>query len=446
VSSTPSIRAAASVAPKTEVAATQDILLIAALVFFCGLAAFLFDLGSPAKIYFDETWYVPTARAWLATGSLLHPEHPPLGKLLISASVDLFGDTPLGWRILSAVFGALTLVAVFFWTLALLDSLKAALWAAALTLVDQIIYVQSRIAMLDIFLIAFVTFGLAAFTFAMRNNGVAKARVGALASGVCFGLAGACKISGFFPLLGTMGLCVIVAAVRRRHGSTLLCAPGADQVLRPGFALLAFVVAPVFAYLLTFTPQALHNHSLVYFVSAQHEMFHVMLGHSATHPYSSLWYSWPIQWRPVWYLFDAPDGDADNWDEDSPAAAVVALANPLIVYAGESAIAWLIWRALWREDFRAGVVVVAFLSQWLPWIVNPKGLEFSYYFFPSIVCLGPALALVFFRRRNVAGEVAGSVFLLFAAVLFLFFLPVLESSLGVTPDDLDARAWLSSWR
>ena len=32
------------------------------------------------------------------TGNLLHPEHPPLAKLLIAASVGLFGDTPFGWR------------------------------------------------------------------------------------------------------------------------------------------------------------------------------------------------------------------------------------------------------------------------------------------------------------------------------------------------------------
>jgi dolichyl-phosphate-mannose--protein O-mannosyl transferase len=441
VSSTSSFPAAPSAALKLA-----DIALIAALIFFCGLAAFLIDLDSPDKIYFDETWYVPTAREWLTTGTLLHPEHPPLAKLLITASVALFGDTPLGWRVLDGVFGALTLVAVFLWTLALLDSLKAALWAAALTLADQIVYVQSRIAMLDIFLIAFATLALAALTYALRSQSGGRARAAALAAGFGFGLAGACKLSGFFPLFGMIGLCVILAAIRLRRGGRLACAPGADWVLQPGFALLSLAIAPIVAYLLAFTPQAIHAKSFWYYFSAQYDMFHVMLGHSATHPYSSLWYSWPAEWRPVWYLFDAPDGDADNWDEDNPAAAVVGLANPLVVFAGEAAIVWAVWRALWREDLAAGVVAVAFLSQWLPWIVNPKGLEFSYYFFPSIVCLGPALAVVFFGRRSAGGEVAGSVFLLAAATLFVFFLPVLEPSLGVTPDDLDARTWLSTWR
>jgi dolichyl-phosphate-mannose-protein mannosyltransferase len=441
VNSANTIRATPDAAP-----APFEVALFAALLFCVALAAFLVDIRTPEELYFDETWYVPTAREWLATGTLLHPEHPPLGKLLIGAGVGLFGDDPFGWRVASALFGAVTLVGVFFWTLALLDSLKAAIWAAALTFCDQFVYVQSRIAMLDIFLVAFSVVALAAFTSALRSNSASTARAAALVSGLCFGLAGACKISGFFPLLGTMALSIIVFAIRRRNGATLRCAPGADFVLTPTFALAAFVCAPIFAYLLTFAPQAIHDKSFLYFLSAQHEMFHDMLGRSATHPYSSLWYSWPAQWRPVWYLFDAPDGKTENWDDDNPAAAVVALANPLILYVGEAAIVWAGWRALWRQDLRAGIVTVAFFSQWLPWIANPKGLEFSYYFFPSIVALGPALALLFFRRRDVRGEVAGSVFLIVAAALFLFFLPVLEGSLGVTPDDLDARTWLAGWR
>ena len=190
-------RPSSSAVPKAA-----NVALVAALVFFCGLAAFLTDIGSPDKIYFDETWYVPTAREWLASGTLLHPEHPPLSKLMIAASLALFGDAPSGWRTLGAIFGAVTLVAVFLWTLALLDSLKAALWAAAITLVDQILYVQSRIAMLDIFLVAFATLGLAAFTYALRTDNAVRSRYAALASGFAFGLAGACKISGFFPPFG----------------------------------------------------------------------------------------------------------------------------------------------------------------------------------------------------------------------------------------------------
>ena len=267
--------------------------------------------------------------------------------------------------------------------------------------------------------------------------------------GALFGLAGACKISGFFTLVGLAPLAVLVyAAERRRRNDPDPGAPhfGAAVAAAPLVLALGFIVAPVIAYACAYLPQAIRHGSLHFLIEAQQEMFSIMLGHSSGHPYASLWYSWPALWRPVWYLFDVVGGDTKDWSDDAPAAAIVALANPFIVYLGLLAVLRALWRGLMRYDLSAAIVAVGFLAQWLPWIVNPKGLEFNYYFFPSILCLGPALALFFFSRRSVAGEVGAAVFLLVAAAVFVFFLPVLAADITVTPDDLDARTWLSGWR
>ena len=157
---------------------------------------------------------MPTARTFLATGEMLHQEHPPLGKLLISLSIYLFGDNPLGWRAMSAAFGALTVAAVGLWAYALLGRLSQALWAAAVTLVDSVVFVQARIAMLDIFLLAFSMLALAFFTLSMKENAPRRRLALALAMGVCLGLAGACKWSGFFLALGLCAFAVLIALMR----------------------------------------------------------------------------------------------------------------------------------------------------------------------------------------------------------------------------------------
>ena len=421
------------------------------LVFLIALAALAPGFTAAKDVYFDETWYVPTARQWLADGQMLHPEHPPLAKMLIAAGVKAFGDNPLGWRAASLLFGALTILGVTLWTLALTCDLVLALFAAALTLVDGVVFVQARIAMLDIFLICFGVFALAAFT-AGEN---ARGRGGALAwhtlAGLLLGLAGACKWSGFFLAAGLVGLKLFGALLR--HWGARFEAPRADDFYRPeapalGVAggIAAYALAPFVAYFLCYAPQLQRAHSLYEFIATHQNMIAIMTGKSADHPYKSLWWTWPGLWRPVWYLFDTPPKSAGGWTETAPAAAVVGLPNPFVLFAGEAAILWTLWAGVWARARAPLIVAVAFFAQWLPWAINPKGLEFYYYFYPSIVCLGPALALAAGRLpapwRGGAMGLGGLV----ALIAFVYFLPVLASGIGVGPEAFEARIWLPSWR
>ena len=127
-----------------------------ALIFAASLAAFLWGIDSAGDIYFDETWYVPDRARWLKSGEMLHQEHPPLGKLLIAVGLWLFGDNPLGWRAMSALFGAIDACrGLSLDARAASTTSRAALWTAAVTFCNAILFVQARIAMLDIFLMAF---------------------------------------------------------------------------------------------------------------------------------------------------------------------------------------------------------------------------------------------------------------------------------------------------
>ncbi len=188
--------------------------VVGVLVFLVSLVAFAPAITGPGHVYFDETWYVPTARQWLADGQLLHPEHPPLAKMLIAAGIKLFGDNPLGWRVMPLLFGALTVTAVWLWAMALTANVALALYAAAITLVDGVIFVQSRIAMLDIFLICFCVLALAAFTAGENARARGAAIRWHLLAGYCLGLAAACKWSGWYLAFGLIGFKLVVALFR----------------------------------------------------------------------------------------------------------------------------------------------------------------------------------------------------------------------------------------
>ena len=117
-------------APRTEAIPWQfariDVLLIA-LFIVGGFVLYMARIEDPPKYSYDEVYHAYTAAqyaignadAWLWStqapiqGVAYEWTHPPLGKLIMTLGILIWGDTPLGWRFMSAVFGALGLGAVY---------------------------------------------------------------------------------------------------------------------------------------------------------------------------------------------------------------------------------------------------------------------------------------------------------------------------------------------
>ncbi|RBP16842.1 dolichyl-phosphate-mannose-protein mannosyltransferase [Roseiarcus fermentans] len=420
----------------------------AAAVFLLSLAAFLPDIGDPATLTFDETWYVPTARDWLAGAAMGHQEHPPLGKLLIALGMWLAGDNPTGWRAMSAAFGAATVTAVFFWGFGLTGKIGRALWAAALTFFAGAVFVQARIATLDIFLMAFCALALAFFTFSIKATSRSRSIAFALAMGVSLGLAGACKWSGFFLLFGLASVYLLIGLLRTwgvRFSDPKpsdFFSEAAWPGMSPSVAVAAFIAVPLAAYFVAYLPQIVRAGDLYEFVASHERMRDIMSGSSPSHPYASRWFTWLWMGRPVWYSFALR---GPNWGPDAPASAIVALVNPVVLVLGEAAVVLALTRWLRFRDRDGLIVTVAFFSQFLPWALDPKGLEFFYYYFPATLAFGPALALGIFQGEDRRRRVVAAAVLIGAAAAFAFFLPVYAGGIGVTPASLAARLWFKSW-
>jgi len=129
------------------------------------------------KPYFDEIHYLPAARAVLALSKPLNPEHPPLGKEILALGIALFGDRPLGWRIMPVLFGTLGLFAAMrgMWFASL--SRFAAIVCGVLLTTAFPLLVQSRIAMLDIFMASLTLIALWLCAGAVREPETARRRL-----------------------------------------------------------------------------------------------------------------------------------------------------------------------------------------------------------------------------------------------------------------------------
>ena len=174
--------------------------IIAVILFLVAHFALLVGVTTPEKFYFDEVHYVPAARQMLEPvmpQPMLNPMHPPLAKQLIALSIRAFGDEPLGWRYPGVLFGSLAIVAMYLCGLALFAAHGPAIAAALLAFFNQMLFVQSRIAMLDIFALTFSLFAIAAFMHGFRQ---ARPHLWFALAGLGFGLSAACKWSGLFAL------------------------------------------------------------------------------------------------------------------------------------------------------------------------------------------------------------------------------------------------------
>ncbi|MCK1711913.1 MULTISPECIES: phospholipid carrier-dependent glycosyltransferase [unclassified Bradyrhizobium] len=413
---------------------------IAVAIFLVAHLALLIGLATPEKFVFDEVHYVPAARQMLgsvASQPVLNPMHPPLAKELIAASIAAFGDNALGWRYPATLFGALAIVAIYLCGLALFSAQAPAIAAALIAACNQMLYVQARIAMLDI-----VAFGFGLLATAAFMHGFRRERPHALfaLAGALFGLAAACKWSGLFPL----GVCiVIVAVVRLMRGWRTLFAdakPGDwySPDLWPDFRVqhvaLCFAVLPAVTYIAAFVP--LYGLSLSDLIEAQRRIFADNTTTAiAGHTYMSSWPSWPLLARPVWFLFDKSAEDR--------VAAIVFLGNPVVLWPALLAIAVVLRDFVVARRWDTFLIASFYFGPWLAWALLPRALGFIYYYLPAATAA--SLALVYVLRREGLPRWLLWAYVGVAAIGFAVMLPVSAAFIGTSMQTFNRLMLFQSW-
>ena len=414
--------------------------IVAVILFLAAHFALLVGVTTPDKFVFDEVHYVPAARQMLEPvmpSPMLNPMHPPLAKQLIALSIRTFGDGPLGWRYPGVLFGALAVVAVYFCGLALFAAQGPAVASAWLAFFNQMLFVQSRIAMLDIFALTFGLFGIAAFMHGFRQQ---RPHLWFALAGLAFGLAAACKWSGVFPF----AVCLVIVGVIRLMQSwrTQFAEGNALDWYRPdlwpGFRIYhfaaCFVLIPSVVYLATFIP--LDGLSLPDIFEAQRRIFTDNTTTAiAGHTYMSSWPSWPFLVRPVWYLFDKIGDDR--------IAAIVLLGNPLVLWPALPAVAVCLRDWIVARRFDAFLILSFYFGCWLAWALLPRTLGFLYYYLPSATVA--SLALVYALRRGNSPRWLLWAFVAIAFAGFTAMLPVSAAFVGTSMETFTRLMIFQNW-
>ncbi len=405
-------------------------------------------LAIPSIPVFDEVHYIPAARELLSLfkggfDDYLNPEHPMLGKQLIALGMAMFGDSPLGWRVMPLAFG----------TLALFASMRA-LWHASedrfaciafgvLIATGFHLFIQSRIAMLDVFMAAFLAVAAWQFAGAIRQPETGRWRLAL--TGIALGCAMAAKWNAV-PLAMLPGLVFFAARISAGRRRLFLSRRGAPV---PGMTLVeAFVwlgIVPLVIYALTFVPGYWLGDTLRPSPLAQHGLIGLhreILGLQqqvlTPHTYQSNWQQWVLNTRGIWYLYEVVDGAQRG---------VLLIGNPLTMLLGLPALAWCLVIGVWRGDWARLGVVIGYAAALGLWLIAPKPVQFYYhYFVPGFFLLG-ALALALSDLRRVGwGKWLAWGTLAASTGLFALFYKVLSAAPLEGAMSFAKWAWLMGWR
>ena len=108
--------------------------------------------------YFDEIYHARTAFEFLKSSVPYETSHPPLGKVLMSVCVSIFGMTPFGWRFAGALAGILMLPGMYLLGKQLTKRTWVATLACLLMALDCLHFTQTQIATIDSFPVLFILF------------------------------------------------------------------------------------------------------------------------------------------------------------------------------------------------------------------------------------------------------------------------------------------------
>ena len=425
----------------------------------------LVRLDDPKSLVFDETyyakdacWYVNSAPNLCGIDIESTLVHPPLSKWLIALGVRIFGYDSFGWRISAAVAGIITVALLYLLARKLLRSTVGAALTSGLLAIDLLHFVESRIAMLDIFV---PMFGVATVLFLVYDRDALLVereplrgpirlveRPWRIAAGIAAGCAVASKWSGGFFIVLAIVL-TVVWEVRRRQETEEQHAFVRTFRREGASILLWLIVVPVLVYSFTYLGRLPGPDDLcpdrkgpwvTRLVQQQQCMLDFHKDLTSNHSYQSPAWSWLALKRPVSYYFETdPNGDYKE---------IFATGSPFVWWTSVLALLVVAARWGWKRDpwGPEGVILAGFAFTYGPWLlsglISDRGAVFLFYLLPTVPFMCLALGYIASKLGRSWEAIATVALFSGAAVWFFVFYYPLLAKVPLPQPQWDKRIWI----
>ncbi|MEK9157571.1 MAG: phospholipid carrier-dependent glycosyltransferase [Patescibacteria group bacterium] len=438
------------------------------ILILTSLAVHFAFFGHPKETVFDEVHFGKFVSAYY-THEYYFDIHPPGGKLIIAGFAKLFNFSPeysfaeigqqfpdhkyLALRFLPSLAGTLLPIVIYLLALGLGFSLMASFSAGMLVALENALLTQSRYLLLDPFLLLFGFSALLFYVIYRRTNRLPYLFLMAIAGGLAMsikwtgltflGMAGVIELWNTARTISlkriinliiyfTLTPLVLYFAIFTIHFSLLKNSGNGDAFMTPEFQSTlnnsSYSSDPTIKPLNDFQK----------FIELNKEMYTANKTLTATHPYSSKWYTWPLMIRPIYYWNNASNITPDQ-------EKIYLIGNPLIWWASSVAVLYLLLSLFGRNFLKEKLpllLLAGYLINFLPFIGIGR-VMFLYHYLSSLIFA--ILILVYLIDTSHRPKTKFLVLILLAISTFVYFAP-LSYGLHLEAKSFQNHLWLKTWQ
>ena len=216
------------------------------------------------------------------------------------------------------------------------------------------------------------------------------------------------------------------------------------------FCVGFFIVIPFAIYYLSYIPHFAWQGgvTLDLFLQEQVKIFRYHSTLVDDHAFKSPWYEWPLILKPMYYY----NGTA--YAGEGNVATIMCMGNPAVWWIGLCTFLYMAWRWLkprlrlqHSADARPAMLLIAFASQFVPWMLVPRSM-FIYHYFGGLPFVMLSIVYAFERIDIVKPALSRGLQIGYMAVVLVLFVGFYPFATGVPFPRAwaDAMNWLSYLR
>lgn len=418
--------------------------------------------------YFDEIYH--PRNAWeIANQQYMYAHvHPLFGTSIMAFFIYLFGMSPLAWRIGGALCGILLVPLMYDVLRNLFHNKRYAFLGTLYLCIGFMHLVTSRIGTLEPFSVVFI---LAMYNRMIQycntsffDTDFKKTLHTLLICGLYMSFGFATKWTVCYSALGLAVLFFTTAYIRKKEYKQTLAVMNNKEQFNAlsmeqqefalyikenyhhymnttiGMCFLYFIGIPIVIYCLCYivAPCFTDGWSIANVIKQNEYMYHYHANLHATHPYQSAWWEWLLDLRPMWYY--------GKEDMNHLYHSIVCMSHPLLTWFGLYSIVYTITKWIQTKDMTAFMIMVGYLSAFLPWVSFVQRCVFAYHFYPTSLFMICAIIYTIknYEEKNSKYRKFTNQFTYLCIIVFLAFLPVL-TGVGIRQQWIKYLEWFPRW-